>query len=62
MDVYGDAVDFSESAALKGADVLNLTGQNVYDPILGTAHLGILNSPVTWQATFEFLTAASPRR
>jgi pimeloyl-ACP methyl ester carboxylesterase len=62
MDVYGNAFDFAESAALKGADVLNLTGQNAYDPILGTAHLGILNSPVTWQATLEFLTAASPRR
>jgi pimeloyl-ACP methyl ester carboxylesterase len=62
MDVYGNAVDFSQSAALKGAEVLNLTGQNAYDPILGTAHLGILNSPVTWQATFEFLTAGSNRR
>ena len=62
MDVYGNAFDFAESAALKGADVLNLTGQNAYDPILGTAHLGILSSPATWQATFEFLTAASPRR
>jgi pimeloyl-ACP methyl ester carboxylesterase len=62
MDVYGNAFDFAESAALKGADVLDLTGQNAYDPILGTAHLGILSSPVTWQATFDFLTAASPRR
>jgi hypothetical protein len=28
----------------------------VYDPILQTSHLGILNSPQTWQATLEFLT------
>ena len=28
----------------------------IYDPA-GTAHLGILNSPDTWKATFEFLTA-----
>jgi hypothetical protein len=62
MDVYGNDVDFSQSAALKGADLLDLTGQGVHDIILGTAHLGILSSPTTWQATFEFLTAASPRR
>lgn len=33
-----------------------LTGQGAYDPILHTGHLGILNSPQTWQATLEFLT------
>jgi len=62
MDVYGNEVDFSESAALKGADRLDLTGQGVYDPILGTTHLGILSSPTTKQATLEYLTATSPRR
>jgi len=62
MDVYGNAVDFSFSAALQGADRLDLTGQGAYDPILGTAHLGILSSPTTWQATLEYLTSASPRR
>jgi hypothetical protein len=34
-----------------------LTGQVVRDPILGTTHLGILNSPQTRAATFEFLSA-----
>lgn len=62
MDVYGEAVDFSESAALKGADRLDLTGQGAYDPILGTAHLGILSSPVTWQAVLQYLTSESKRR
>jgi pimeloyl-ACP methyl ester carboxylesterase len=62
MDVYGEAVDFSESAALQGADRLDLTGQGAYDPILGTAHLGILSSPVTWQAVLQYLTSPSKRR
>ena len=56
MDSYGKPTDFSKSASLKGAREISLTGQGAYDPILHTAHLGILNSPVTWQATLEFLT------
>ena len=28
----------------------------------GTAHLGILNSPQTWAATYDYLSAPSPRR
>ena len=31
-----------------------LTAQGQYDPFLGTAHLGILNSPQTWAAAFAF--------
>lgn len=62
MDVYGNPTDFSMSAALKGADQLDLTGQGAYDLILGTTHLGILNSPQTRQATFEYLQAPSRRR
>jgi pimeloyl-ACP methyl ester carboxylesterase len=61
-DVYGVPTDFSESAALQGADQLDLTGQGAYDPVLGTAHLGILNSPVTWQAVLQYLTGESKRR
>jgi pimeloyl-ACP methyl ester carboxylesterase len=48
--------DFSNSAQLQGAEELDLTGQGVYDPILGTAHLGILNSPTTWAAALSFLS------
>lgn len=63
IDVYGVPTDFSLSASLQGARELPLTGQGAYDSSgLGTTHLGILNSPLTWQATFDFLSAESPRR
>lgn len=55
IDRYGVPTDFSRSAELKGAKQLDLTGQGAYDPVLGTAHLGILASPATRQATLEFL-------
>ena len=61
-DSFGKPTDFSHSAVIKGARQLDLVGQGVYDPILGTGHLGILNSPQTRQATFEFLAAPPPRR
>ena len=56
-DRDGDAHDFSDSALLAGAPTLNLTGQGQFDPLLNTAHLGILNSPYTRQAVWKFLTA-----
>jgi pimeloyl-ACP methyl ester carboxylesterase len=56
-DSLGRPHDFSGSAALVGADEVTLTGQGAYDPILGTSHLGILNSPATRQAAFAFLSA-----
>ena len=59
IDSFGNPTDFSKSARLRGAREIALTGQGAYDPILGTAHLGILNSPQTWQATLEFLTEGS---
>lgn len=59
-DSFGRATDFSHSASLQGAGELNLTGQGAFDPVLGTSHLGILNSPQTWAATFDFL-AGRPR-
>lgn len=55
-DSFGRPTDFSKSARLQGAEELNLSGQGVYDTVLGTTHLGILNSPETWQATYDFLT------
>lgn len=61
-DLFGNPTDFSRSASLKGADELDLVGQGAFDPILGTAHLGILNSPQTWAATFDYLMNPSPRR
>ena len=55
IDSFGVPTDFSRSAPLRGARQLDLTGQGAYDPILGTTHLGILNSPQTWEATVTFL-------
>jgi len=47
--------DFSGSALLSGARSVDLTGQGQFDAILGTAHLGILNSPDAWTAALSFL-------
>jgi pimeloyl-ACP methyl ester carboxylesterase len=61
-DANGAPHDFSQSARLQGAEEVDLTGQGAYDPILGTAHLGILDSPQTWRLTLDFLTNPSGRR
>ena len=61
-DSYGQPTDFSGSARLQGSDELDLTGQGAFDALLGTSHLGILNSPQTWAATYDYLSAPSPRR
>jgi len=61
IDSFGKPTDFAESAKLRGAHEKDLTGQGIYDPFAATAHLGILNSPDTWKATFEFLTARRHR-
>jgi pimeloyl-ACP methyl ester carboxylesterase len=60
-DSFGKPTDFSRSATLRGARQIDLTGQGAFDPILGTTHLGILNSPQTRAAALEFLTARHPR-
>jgi pimeloyl-ACP methyl ester carboxylesterase len=60
IDSNGKPTDFSKSATFRGAREIALTGQGAYDPFLQTAHLGILNSPQTWQAALEFLSE-SPR-
>jgi pimeloyl-ACP methyl ester carboxylesterase len=61
-DSSGHPHDFSHSATLEHAEEVDLTGQGLFDPILQTSHLGILNSPQTWQLALDFLTARSPRR
>jgi len=55
IDSFGVPTDFSHSASLRGAREISLTGQGAFDPILQSSHLGILNSPQTWQATLDFL-------
>jgi pimeloyl-ACP methyl ester carboxylesterase len=59
-DRTGAPHDFSGSARLTGADEVALTGQGVYDPFLGTTHLGILNSPATRALVADFLAATTP--
>jgi hypothetical protein len=59
-DSFGQPTDFSRSATLHGARQLDLTGQGVFDTLIGTAHLGILNSPQTRAAALEFLSARHP--
>jgi pimeloyl-ACP methyl ester carboxylesterase len=54
-DRDGKPHDFSASALLAGAATIDLSGQGQFDPILNTAHLGILNSPTTRQAALKFL-------
>jgi pimeloyl-ACP methyl ester carboxylesterase len=54
LDRNGDPADFSDGPALAGAENLALAGQGAYD-VLGTAHLGIWNSPETWRAALDFL-------
>jgi hypothetical protein len=56
-DRDGNPHDFSDSALLAGAPSVDLVGQGRFDPVLQTAHLGILNSPDTWQAALTFLSA-----
>lgn len=56
IDSFGQPTDFSRSASLKGAREIGLSGQGAFDPILRTGHIGIFNSPTTWQATLEFLS------
>lgn len=54
-DRDGNPHDFSDSALLAGSPHVDFVGQGVYDPILGTSHLGLLNSPYAWQTAFSFL-------
>ena len=56
-DRTGVPHDFSRSAVLHGrrARTVDLVGQGRFDPLLGTTHLGILNSPETWAHVTEFL-------
>lgn len=60
-DRLGRPHDFSGSARLEGplARNVDLRGQGAYDAVLGTAHLGILNSPETWALVADFLTASN---
>jgi pimeloyl-ACP methyl ester carboxylesterase len=59
-DRTGAPHDFSQSATLVGAEQVDLTGQGAHDPFLLTTHLGIANSPQSWQLALDFLSAKTP--
>jgi pimeloyl-ACP methyl ester carboxylesterase len=60
-DRNGQPHDFSRSALLEGAKAIPFQNQGQFDPILQTAHLGILNSPAAWDAAFRFLSDRDDR-
>ena len=61
QDREGNAHGFLQSARIEGARQIDLTGQGAFDHVAGLAHLGILNSPTTWQAAFAFLSGGPGR-
>jgi hypothetical protein len=60
-DRDGNPHDFTASAGLNGAETIDLVGQGQFDPVLSTAHLGILNSPESRNAALQFLTSLPGR-
>ncbi len=54
-DRDGNIHDFSDSALLIDAPTIDLVGQGQFDAVLGASHLGIVNSPQTWDAVLQFL-------
>lgn len=56
MDSFGKPANFSTSPRISRAAELVVTGRGAYDVFQGTAHLGIANSPQTWQAALSFLS------
>lgn len=55
MDRTGRPHDFSASARLQGAAVVEVRGQGRYDSVLLAAHTGIVNSPEVWRLAADFL-------
>jgi hypothetical protein len=53
-DNTGAPHDFFDGALLADSPHMDFVEQGQFDKILGTAHLGILNSPA-WNAALEFL-------
>ncbi len=54
-DRHGSPQDFSRGAYLPGALNVDVFGQGAWDPALGTAHIGISNSPEVWELAARFL-------
>jgi pimeloyl-ACP methyl ester carboxylesterase len=60
-DRDGKPHDFTESAGLSGAQTIDLVNQGQFDTVLGTSHLGILNSPESRNAALQFLSTLPGR-
>jgi pimeloyl-ACP methyl ester carboxylesterase len=56
-DRLGHPHDFSMSAHLTGAALIEMRDQGGHDMALQASHTGIVNSPAVWEATRKFLTA-----
>jgi pimeloyl-ACP methyl ester carboxylesterase len=57
QDRLGRTHDFSLSARLRGARLIEMHNQGGHDMALQASHTGIVNSPEVWEATRAFLTA-----
>lgn len=55
LDRLGVPTDFSQSPMLAGATNVGLAGQGAFDTAVGSAHLGLWNSPEVWRTTLKFL-------
>ena len=60
-DRDGNPHDFTASAGLAGAQTIDLVNQGQFDSVLGTSHLGILNSPESRNAALQFLSTLPGR-
>ncbi len=57
QDRRGRAHDFSLSARLAGADLVEVRDQGSHDAALQASHTGVVNSPEVWARALAFLTA-----
>jgi pimeloyl-ACP methyl ester carboxylesterase len=60
QDRFGHAHDFSRSARLDGAEVVEVRDQGSHDSALRASHTGIVNSPEVWELTRSYLAARDP--
>jgi pimeloyl-ACP methyl ester carboxylesterase len=57
QDRLGRPHDFSHSARLAGAGLIEMRDQGTHDMALQASHTGIINSPDVWAASLRYLTA-----
>jgi hypothetical protein len=57
QDRLGRPHDFSKSAHLDGAALIEMRDQGSHDMALQASHTGVINSPDVWAASLRFLSA-----